>query len=131
GGGPMEPGRTGDPAHGPITRHSRSSRAFFSSSLVIVERPSTSCRLASSYSWSLVRPWAPEWERSPPRSDGDLSFVATLLASSDSPCCARALLTVRAAISSAVSSLSPRPSALSLTCWYWRSRFLFQASGMT
>src|SRR4051794_26341295 len=42
----------------------------------------------------------------------------------DSPCRARSLLTVRAAISSAVSSPSPRSRSDSFTCSYWRPRLL-------
>ena len=49
------------------------------------------------------------------------------LLSSASPCRARSLLTVRAAISSATLSLRPRSSRPSLMCSYWRSRFLLQA----
>src|ERR1035437_1000136 len=45
------------------------------------------------------------------------------LACTDSPCCARSLLTVRAAISSATCFPLPRLSRLSLICAYWRSRF--------
>ena len=44
-----------------------------------------------------------------------------------SPCSARVLLTVRAARSSASSSLTPRSSYDSLTCSYWRSRLSLQA----
>src|SRR5699024_679612 len=80
---------------------------------------------------SLVRPSAPECERSPPRSEGDLSSTEVRLASSDSPSWARVLFTVRAAISSASSSEEPLSSWLSLMCSYWRSRFLLHASGMT
>src|SRR3954452_5760289 len=42
----------------------------------------------------------------------------------DSPLRARSLLTVRAAISSARSSDLPCSSWLSLTCSYWRARFV-------
>src|SRR4030088_765473 len=42
----------------------------------------------------------------------------------DSPARARSLFTVRAAISSARSSLAPRSSWLSLTCSYCRARFV-------
>ncbi len=49
-----------------------------------------------------------------------------------SPARARSLLTVRAAISSARSSLSPRSSNPSLMCWYCRSRLsLHPACGMS
>src|SRR5437867_5189632 len=41
-----------------------------------------------------------------------------------SPERARSLLTVRAAISSARSVEAPRSLALSLTCSYWRARFV-------
>src|SRR5205085_7065674 len=44
-----------------------------------------------------------------------------------SPERARSLLTVRAAISSALSSFSPRSRRPSLMCSYWRSRFAFHA----
>src|SRR3954468_11640434 len=44
-----------------------------------------------------------------------------------SPARARSLLTVRAAISSASSSLRPRSSKPSLMCSYCRSRFLLHA----
>src|SRR3954454_11873198 len=53
-----------------------------------------------------------------------MSRVEVLLACLDSPDWARFLLTVRAAISSARSSLSPRSLAEDLTCSYCRSRFL-------
>ena len=56
-----------------------------------------------------------------------MSSVDDRLDSLASPARARSLLTVRAAISSAVSSLSPRSSTPSLMCSYWRSRFLLQA----
>src|SRR5438874_5508691 len=53
------------------------------------------------------------------------------LASVASPARARSLLTVRAAISSAVSSLLPRSSRPSLMCSYWRSRLaLHRLCGM-
>src|SRR5688572_12201847 len=44
-----------------------------------------------------------------------------------SPARARSLFTVRAAISSALSSDAPRPLTLSLMCLYCRSRFLLHA----
>src|SRR5437879_5782475 len=50
------------------------------------------------------------------------------LAVSASPWRALSLLTVRAAISSATSLLSPRSRSPSFTCSYWRSRFCDQAS---
>ena len=46
-----------------------------------------------------------------------------------SPARARSLFTVRAAISSALSSDVPRSSRPSLMCSYWRSRFALQALG--
>src|SRR2546421_4764062 len=51
-----------------------------------------------------------------------MSTIEVRLVSRASPCRARSLLTVRAAISSAVSSLRPRSSRPSLMCSYWRSR---------
>jgi hypothetical protein len=57
-------------------------------------------------------------------------FVARLRVVFASPDCARCLLTVRAAISSALSVLAPRSLAESLMCSYWRSRFaLFNPRG--
>src|SRR5690606_4732576 len=54
-----------------------------------------------------------------------MSCVEERLLSLASPCCARSLLTVRAAISSARPALRPpRLRTLSLMCWYWRSRLL-------
>ena len=50
------------------------------------------------------------------------------LDSAASPARARSLFTVRAAISLAVSRLSPRSRSPSLMCSYWRSRLLLQAS---
>src|ERR1051325_1892755 len=47
-----------------------------------------------------------------------------------SPLRARSLFTVRAAISFARLVDSPRSSALSLMCSYWRSRFLLDPAGM-
>src|SRR6478672_1719587 len=52
-----------------------------------------------------------------------MSSVEVRLACLDSPCRARSLFTVRAAISSASSSLRPRSSRPSLMCSYCRSRF--------
>lgn len=60
-----------------------------------------------------------------------MSRVEDRLAVLDSPERARSLLTVRAAISSARFVLSPRCSALSLTCSYWRSRSGLEPRGMT
>jgi hypothetical protein len=54
----------------------------------------------------------------------DFDFVPELFASPD---CARCLLTVRAAISSARSSDRPASSSDSFTCSYWRSRFSLHA----
>src|SRR5689334_12122868 len=59
-----------------------------------------------------------------------MSSVDVLLFWSASPERARSLLTVRAAISSAVSSSRPRSSSPSLMCSYWRSRLALQAFGM-
>src|SRR5690242_3906395 len=56
-----------------------------------------------------------------------MSSIDERLAVRASPERARSLFTVRAAISSAVSSSSPRSSALSLMCSYWRSRLALQA----
>src|SRR5687767_11529722 len=47
-----------------------------------------------------------------------------------SPARARSLFTIRAAISSALSSDDPRSSKLSLMCSYCRSRLALQASGI-
>src|SRR5690349_15584373 len=88
-------------------------------------------RLASSYNWSRVRPPSPEWERCPPRLDAGMSRRDCALACFASPCWARSLLTVRAAISSATFSLLPRDFTLSLMCSYWRSRLPLQALGMS
>jgi hypothetical protein len=61
-----------------------------------------------------------------------MSSFDSRLDSLASPARARSLLTVRAAISLAFSSLVPRSSSPSLMCSYWRSRFLDQAPiGMT
>jgi hypothetical protein len=54
----------------------------------------------------------------------DFDLVPELLASPD---CARCLLTVAAAISSARSSDRPASSSDSFTCSYWRSRFSLHA----
>src|SRR4051812_40460313 len=56
-----------------------------------------------------------------------MSSVDVRLAVLASPARALSLLTVRAAISSALSSGSPRSSKPSLMCSYWRSRLLFHA----
>src|SRR3954452_18636536 len=56
-----------------------------------------------------------------------MSLVEDRLAVFASPARARSLFTVRAAISSAVSSSSPRSSRPSLMWSYWRSRLLLQA----
>src|SRR3954454_937362 len=56
-----------------------------------------------------------------------MSSVDVRLAVLASPARALSLLTVRAAISSALSSGSPRSSRPSLMCSYWRSRLLFHA----
>src|SRR3954452_11132211 len=60
-----------------------------------------------------------------------MSSVDVRLASLASPARARSLLTVRAAISSAVSSDRPSSSSPFLMWSYWRSRFLLHASGMS
>src|SRR6266513_2598764 len=57
-----------------------------------------------------------------------MSWVELRLACLASPARARSLLTVRAAISSAVSSFSPRSRRPSLMWSYWRSRLSLQAS---
>src|ERR1700709_2684121 len=59
-----------------------------------------------------------------------MSSVDARLACLASPARARSLFTVRAAISSAVSSLRPWSSRPSLMCSYCRSRFALQAFGM-
>src|SRR5690242_8184313 len=59
-----------------------------------------------------------------------MSSVEVLLASFDSPARARSLLTVRAAICSAVDSSRPWSSSPSLMWSYWRSRFLLHPCGM-
>src|SRR5665811_2175260 len=56
-----------------------------------------------------------------------MSSVDVRLVSSASPARARSLLTVRAAISSAVSSSSPRSTRPSLMWSYWRSRLSLHA----
>src|SRR5947207_1351660 len=56
-----------------------------------------------------------------------MSFTDVRLRCLASPARARSLFTVRAAISSAVSSDRPRSRKPSLMCLYWRSRFLFHA----
>src|SRR5262249_61116706 len=60
--------------------------------------------------------------RGPPRRPDEMSSSDDGLASRASPARARSLFTVRAAISSAVSSVSPRSRSPSLMCSYWRSR---------
>src|SRR6266481_5425277 len=71
----------------------------------------------------MVRPAAPECDRTPPRRLDEMSWVEVLLAVRDSPARARSLFTVLAAISVARLGLWPRRWALSLMCSYWRSRF--------
>src|SRR3954469_23598334 len=56
-----------------------------------------------------------------------MSLTELRLACLASPARARSLLTVRAAISSAVSSDSPRFFSPLLMCSYWRSRLAFHA----
>jgi hypothetical protein len=73
-------------------------------------------RAASLRSCATVRPPAPWPDRRPPRRLDDMSLIDDALAVSDSPCLARALLTVRAANSSASGVLSQRASPLSLMC---------------
>src|SRR4029079_1561192 len=73
------------------------------------------------------RPPGPRCDRSPPRRPEEMSSVDVRLFWSASPERARSLLTVRAAISFAVSSSRPRSSRPSLTCSYWRSRLSFHA----
>jgi hypothetical protein len=63
-------------------------------------------------------------DRSPPRRPDEMSLVEVREEPRDSPERARSLLTVRAAISSALPVLAPRSSWLSLTCSYWRPRFV-------
>ena len=85
------------------------------------------CR-ASLYSWSRVRPlsrFVPE--RKPPRRPDEMSSRDRREDSFASPARARSLLTVRAAISSALSSEAPLSSRLSLMCSYCRSRFALHA----
>src|SRR5690606_19703843 len=80
-------------------------------------------------SWSRVGPPGPCRlpERLPPRRCGDMSLTDVLLFCRDSPDRARFLFTVRAAISSARSSLVPFFFAPDLMCSYCRSRFLDHA----
>ena len=59
-----------------------------------------------------------------------MSWVELRLAVRDSPARARSLFTVRAAISLARLSDSPRSFALSLMCSYCRSRLAFDPAGM-
>src|SRR5690606_18754828 len=87
------------------------STACFNCALFIFERPEMPLRLASAYSWSLVRPPGPEWERLPPRRELDISRCDSDDDSLASPALARSLLTVRAAISSA------RPSERPASFW--------------
>jgi len=61
-------------------------------------------------------------ECKPPRRSGEGPRSELGLAASDSPLRARSLLTVAAAMRSAIASSSPRCSRLSLMCSYWRSR---------
>src|SRR5690242_16829753 len=56
-----------------------------------------------------------------------MSSIEVRLASLASPARARSLLTVRAAISSDLSSPTPRSRKPSLMCSYWRSRLGLQA----
>src|SRR5918994_144173 len=105
-------------------RHLSPPTARSSWRLFIFERPSMFLSFASSKSWSKVRPPGPWCERSPPRRPEEMSFVEVLEAVRDSPARARSLFTVRAAISSAVSSERPRFSSPSLMCSYWRSLLL-------
>jgi hypothetical protein len=101
-------------------RSARSSSAF-----VIFERPRMFRSRASSYNWSLVGPRGlRRWLRIPPRLPEEMSSRESRDASRASPCRARSLFTVRAAISSARSSEAPRSRADSLMCSYWRARFV-------
>src|SRR5262245_26736425 len=113
--------------HGDGLPQSRST-ARCSSALVILDRPLIRLARASSYSCDFVRPPGPEWERSPPRRPDEMSVTEARLASRASPERARSLFTVRAAISSAVSSLRPCSFRPCLMCSYCRSRFALQAS---
>jgi hypothetical protein len=81
--------------------------------LLIEARPLMLRRRASEYSCAFVGPPAPLCERNPPRLDEEMSSIEDRLAVRASPERARSLLTVRAAISSAVLVLSPRFLTLS------------------
>jgi hypothetical protein len=75
---------------------------------VILERPAIPLRLASSYSWSRVRPPRPRWERRPPRRPEEVSLVELRLLVwihryERAPC-------------SQSSPRSPRPAPLSPPC---------------
>src|SRR5213080_3144931 len=88
------------------------------------ERPLIPRCFASLRSWSYVLPPDPWCDRKPPRRPDEMSRIEVRLASMVSPCRARSLFTVRAAISSALSSPVPRSTDPSLMCSYWRSRML-------
>lgn len=77
---------------------------------------------ASAHNCALVRPWAPLCECCPPRLEGARSLVEVQLACCASPCWARTLFTVRAAIFLEIPSFLPWMRSLSRMCWYWRSR---------
>lgn len=96
----------------------------------MLERPLMLRFLASAYNCSLVRPPAPECDRSPPRLLEEISCIDVLLALRDSPVRARSLFTVLAAISVARFGFSPRCSSLSLMCSYCRSRFGLDPRGI-
>ena len=68
-----------------------------------------------------MRPPLPRCERNPPRLAEEMSSVEVLLARCASPARARSLLTVRAAISFAISGARPLSSRLSSMCSYWRA----------
>ena len=59
-----------------------------------------------------------------PRRPEEMSSVDVRERVRDSPERARSLLTVRAAISSALDSLAPCDFSLALMCSYWRARLL-------
>src|SRR3954447_4884553 len=95
------------------------------------DRPGMFLSFASSYSWSRVRPLPPCWRRYVARRCEEMSVFDSLDAVFASPERARALFTVRAAISSARFSGTPRLFSALRMCSYCRSRFGDDPRGMT
>jgi hypothetical protein len=114
-----------------MSSHFRRSTARWSCALDIDDRPSMPMRFASLYSCSFVRPFGrfvPE--RRPPRLPDEMSRVELRELVFASPLRARALLTVRAAISFAFFFGVPRFSRPSSMCSYCLSLLLDHAFGM-